>query len=89
MRHPRRRWTIDALPDTEVVSMIRSLLVLKARPGRREELLRTVEVLGLRTLVEDQHGFLEVGHALYARAGCLGHGRATENTREPWKRLKT
>ena len=40
--------------------MIRSLLVLKARPRHREELLRTVEVLGLRTLVEGQHGFLEM-----------------------------
>ena len=46
--------------------MIRRLLVLKARPGRREELLRTVEVLGLRTLVEDQHGFLEVDVATSA-----------------------
>lgn len=40
--------------------MIRSLLVLAARPGRREELLRKLAVLELRALVEAQHGFLEV-----------------------------
>lgn len=40
--------------------MIRSLLVLQARPGRRQELLRTLEVLGVRALVAAQHGFLDV-----------------------------
>jgi heme-degrading monooxygenase HmoA len=40
--------------------MIRSLLVLHARAGRRDELLRMLEVLELRALVEGQHGLLDV-----------------------------
>jgi heme-degrading monooxygenase HmoA len=40
--------------------MIRSLLVLHARPGRREELLRMLQALELRALVANQHGFLDV-----------------------------
>jgi heme-degrading monooxygenase HmoA len=40
--------------------MVRSLLVLHARPGRRAELLRMLEALELRALVGDQHGFLDV-----------------------------
>jgi heme-degrading monooxygenase HmoA len=41
-------------------AMIRSLLVLHARAGRRDDLLRMLEVLELRALVEGRHGFLEV-----------------------------
>ena len=40
--------------------MIRSLLVLHARAGLRDALLRTLEAIELRTLVEGQHGFLDV-----------------------------
>ena len=40
--------------------MIRSLLVLHARPHRREELLRRLEALELRALLANQHGFLGV-----------------------------
>jgi quinol monooxygenase YgiN len=39
--------------------MIRSLLVLRARPGRRAALLRAIETLGVRALVADQHGLLD------------------------------
>lgn len=46
--------------------MIRSLLVLEARPGRRDELLRMLEVLEVRALVEGQHGLLDVDLATAA-----------------------
>jgi heme-degrading monooxygenase HmoA len=40
--------------------MTRSLLFLHARPGRRADLLRILEELGVRALVSGQHGFLDV-----------------------------
>ena len=57
---------MHTLPDTEVVAMIRSLLVLEARPGRRDELLRRLEVLEVRALIKGQHGLLDVDVATAA-----------------------
>lgn len=46
--------------------MIRSLLVLEARPGRRDELLRMLELLEVRALIKGQHGLLDVDLATAA-----------------------
>ena len=46
--------------------MIRSLLVLHARAGLRDELLRMLELLEVRALIQGQHGFLDVDVATAA-----------------------